>query len=222
MTAVRSLEELALERAHDPARMRSIASEVRRYLDDDSSGHDMHHAWRVFMLGTRLARETGADEAVVQAAALTHDLHRTMGDPGEYIPPETSLPDVRAILEEAGCPEPVVSAVLHCVAVHDTYAYRGLERPPETVEAEVLRDADNLDAMGAVGIARTFAFTGIVGNPLWEPTGEGYSGLGHFEDKLLRLVDELHTEPARALAEERHAFLETFVDRFEAEWFGRA
>lgn len=112
--------------------------------------------------------------------------------------------------------------MLHCVEVHDEYAFRGVDRPADTLEAEVLRDADNLDAIGAVGIARNFAFTGVVGNPLWDPSGEEYSGLGHFEDKLLYLLEEMHTEAGRELAEERHAFLETFKNRFEQEWYGEA
>lgn len=133
-----------------------------------------------------------------------------------------TLDDVRAILVEGGFPDERVADVCHCVEVHDEYDFRGVERAAESLEAEVLRDADNLDAMGAVGVARDFAFTGVVGNPLWDPTGEEYSGLGHFEDKLLRLVDEMHTEAARELAAERHAFLERFKARFEREWFGEA
>lgn len=218
----RSLETKALGTATDPDVVRAIADEVREHLDADASGHDMHHIWRVFLLGTRLADETGARTGIVQAAALTHDLHRAMGEDGEYVSPEDSLPTVRGVLERAGHPSETLPDVLHCVDVHDEYAFRGLERTPETLEAEVLRDADNLDAMGAVGIARTFAFAGVVGNPLWDPADEQYSGLGHFEDKLLKLESEMHTDAALKLAEERHAFLETFVDRFEVEWYGEA
>lgn len=76
--------------------------------------------------------------------------------------------------------------------------------------------------MGAVGIARAFAFGGVHGTPLWDPSGEQYSQLYHFEDKLFRLRDELHTDSARALAEQRHAFLEEFYERFQAEWHGSA
>lgn len=78
--------------------------------------------------------------------------------------------------------------------VDDEYEFRGIERPAETTEAEILRDADNLDAMGTVGIARNFAYTGVVGNPLWDPSGQEYSGVGHFYDKLLELKDEMNTE----------------------------
>ncbi|HET7323627.1 MAG TPA: HD domain-containing protein [Halococcus sp.] len=193
---------------------------MTEWLDNDSSGHDIDHAWRVFNIGMRLAESEGADVEVVGGAALTHDIHRTMGNEGEYVHPKESLSEVRAVLEAADFPEEKITDVLHCVEVHDEYAFRGIEHPAETTEAEILRDADNLDAIGAVGIARNFAFTGVVGNPLWDPDGEQYSGLEHYYDKLLHLTDEMNTEAAKALAEERHAFTERFVERFEQEWYG--
>jgi len=144
------------------------------------------------------------------------------GGEGTGVAPEGTLPEVREVLEGAGVGKGTIPGVTHCVAVHDGLAFRGEDPQPETLESKLLRDADNLDAMGAVGVARTFAFGGVHGTPMWDPDGEEYSRLYHFEDKLLRLREELHTEPARALAAERHAFLEEFYERFRAEWHGRA
>ncbi|MEF8830285.1 MAG: HD domain-containing protein [Halobacteriales archaeon] len=197
----------------------AIASEVREHLDGDASGHDMAHVWRVFRLGTRFADELGADVEVVGAAALTHDVHRVRGD-GTGVDPAETTDEVGRILDAAGVPEAKVSAVRHAVAVHDEYAFRGEDPAPDTLEAEILRDADNLDAMGAVGVGRTFMFGGAHGTPMWDPDGGEYSQIYHFEDKLLRLRDEMHTEPARELAAERHEFLREFVGRFRAEWHG--
>jgi uncharacterized protein len=197
-----------------------IADAMGDWLDDDSSGHDMDHAWRVFSLGIELAETEGADSEVVGAAALTHDIHRAMEENGESVDPVDTLPEVRAILEQTNFPEEKIDAVEHCVAVHDEYEFRGSDRPAETIEAEILRDADNLDAMGAIGIARCFAFTGVDGRPLWDPQGSEYSGLYHFEDKLFRLRDEMNTETAREMAEDRHTFMMEFVDRFKQEWNG--
>lgn len=191
------------------------------HLSADSSGHDMHHVWRVFRLTQRFADALDADRVVVGCAVLTHDLHRVLGDDTGCAPEET-LEEVDRVLEDAGVSRDLVPPIRHCVAVHDDIAFRGDDPQPETVEAEILRDADNLDAMEAVGIARTFAFGGVHGTPLWDPRGDEYSQLYHFEDKLLRLRDELHTEPARELAEGRHAFLEAFYERFRAEWHGRS
>lgn len=201
-----------------------IAAEMHSWLAEDSSGHDMDHVWRVFVLGIRLARAEGGDERVVGAAALTHDIHRVMGD-DEFVHPSESLHAVRDILDATGFPDPLVEAVCHCVEVHDEYEFRGIEYPAETVEAEMLRDADNLDAMGAIGVARCFAFNALADNPLWRPQSEAPdtdedSGLGHFEDKLYRLCEEMHTETAREIAAKRHEFLETFEDRFKKEWHG--
>lgn len=157
----------------------------------------------------------------VGCAALVHDLHRVLGD-GTGCDPAETLATVAEVLDGAGLDDEQIAAVEHCVAVHDDLAFRGEDPEPETIEAEILRDADNLDAMGAVGVARTFAFGGAHGTPLWDPAGEDYSQIYHFEDKLLRLREELHTEPARRLAEERYAFLERFLERFLAEWHGEA
>ena len=203
---------------HDPP-FPAIAEAVREYYATDSTGHDVAHVWRVFRLGVDIAAEVGADREVVGAAALTHDLHRVLDD-GAGIEPEDTLPEVRSVLRRAGF-EGQVSAVEHCVAVHDEYEFRGMDAEPETLEAKVLRDADNLDAMGALGVARTFAFGGAHGSPLWDPEGEVYSQIYHFEDKLLKLREEMHTDPAREIAQERHDFLETFRERFLDEWHGR-
>ena len=197
----------------------TVAANVREHLSVDSSGHDMHHVWRVFRLTQRFADELDADSGVVGCAALVHDLHRVMGD-GTGCEPEETLSVVEAMFEGTAMDNEQIAAVQHCVAVHDDLAFRGENPEPETIEAKILRDADNLDAIGAIGIARTFAFGGVHGTPLWDPNGKEYSQIYHFEDKLLRLKNELHTEPAQRLAEERHAFLEMFFERFVAEWHG--
>lgn len=198
---------------------RDVAAQVRPLVADDSSGHGMDHLWRVFRLGMRLAHVEGADPEVVGIAALVHDVHRSMGD-GTGVHPTESLDEVRARLDRAGVSGDRVDAVCHAVAVHDEYDYREETRPAETLEAEVLQDADNLDAIGAVGVARNFAFTGVHGNRLWAPDSDEPSGIDHAHDKLLKLRDEMNTEAGRRLAAERHRFLAEFVDRFEREWRG--
>lgn len=206
---------------HDEAPFPAVADGVRAYLEADPTGHDMYHVWRVFRLTQQFAKKLDADQTVVGCAALTHDLHRVLGT-GTGCDPAETLDTVTETLETAGIDTHRIDAVCHCVAVHDELAFRNENPQPDSLEAKILRDADNLDAMGAIGVARTFAFGGAHGSPMWDPDGETYSQLYHFEDKLLRLQEELHTEPARELAAERHAFLETFVDRFLAEWHGEA
>lgn len=201
----------------------AVAAEMQAAYGADSSGHDLAHAWRVFDLGRSIADREGADPGVVGLAALVHDRHRVVGD-GEYVHPEETLDDVAEILQSAGVAEAeTIEAVEHCVAVHDDYAFRGDPDRIETIEAAVLQDADNLDAIGAVGVGRCFAFGGDRGFALWAPgEADRPCSLGHFEEKLLRLEGELNTETAREMAEERLAFLEEFADRFRREWRGQA
>ena len=213
----------------------AIAHQMTDKLALDAGGHDIHHAWRVFSLGRRIAAEEDADGLVVGAAALTHDLPRVVG--GEaFVHPRETLPTVRGILEAADFPSERIEAVCHCVAVHEEYGFdygHGDERGADTLEAAVVQDADNLDAIGAVGIARAFAYGGAQGNPIWtaDPAPEWVawsadesdgSTLEHFEEKLLHLREDMNTETGRRIAEERHAFLLEFRERFEREWFGES
>ena len=212
----------------------AIAAETEPHLDGDPV-HDVHHAWRVCRLGVRIAEAEEADVEVVGAAALTHDLHRVRGPDDAFVHPRETLATVESILEAAGFAEEKVSAVRHCVAVHEEYDFEDDPAAAETVEAEVVQDADNLDAIGAVGIARAFAFSGAHGNPLWRPDrddepvgayeklgrGDDASTVRHVREKLLRLRGTMNTETGREIATERHAYLAEFVDRFEREWCGQ-
>ncbi len=204
-----------------PQVFHEIEQEMEVWIGADSSGHDLDHARRVFTMGVRLADRKVADVDIVGAAALTHDIHRSMGADGEYVHPNESLSAVKSVLEATSFPDEKLPSVVHCVEVHEEYEFEGDENPAETMEARIVQDADNLDAMGAVGIARNFAFTGVVGNRLWAPDAEENSGLGHFTDKLLHLKAEMNTDEAREIAEERHQFLEEFSDRFKREWQGK-
>jgi uncharacterized protein len=221
----------------DRALFERVAREMAVHLDGDDSGHDLHHLWRVNRLGTRIAEAEGADPEVVGVAALVHDLHRVRGD--GFTHPEETIPEIREILADASVPESLHDSVCHCVAVHEEYDFEDDPRVAETLEAEVLQDADNLDAIGAVGVARAFQFGGAHGNLMWDadrplPDDEAYekdagidddapgSTYHHIHAKLLRLHENMNTETGRERAAERHAFLEEFAERFEAEWEGEA
>ena len=165
------------------------------------------------------------------AAALVHDIHRVLdpdddrdgADDGLGVHPRDSLPVVRELLAEAGVPEDTHDAIAHAVAVHDEYAYLGTPDAHDTLEAAVLQDADNLDATGAIGIARLFAFAGAHGNRLWGAPDDADAAAptrAHVFEKLVRLPEEMNTETGRELARERHAFLSETVDRLDAEWAG--
>jgi uncharacterized protein len=190
---------------------------------------------RVLQLAERIARAEGADLTVVATAALLHDIARVEGDRSGRDHAALAAARVPALL--AGQPEPLVAAIAHAVAAH---RFRGTVAPA-TLEARVLFDADKLDAIGAIGIARAFAYGGLHGQRLWadlplpgvdpEPPGAGALGaeaLGaeapgehtpvhEFVVKLARLGERLYTPTGRALAAERQAVMLAFYVRLRAE-----
>lgn len=202
---------------------------VRAALHGDGTGHDWWHVDRVRRTALRLARAEGGDPFVVELAALLHDVadHKFHGGSLEAGPAAA-----RAFLEGAGVDAAVTAHVVRIVA-GVSFKGAGVPTPMDTVEGRVVQDADRLDALGAIGVARAFAYGGARGRPLHDPafvpeahgSFEAYRGAGgpttaHFHEKLLLLRDRLHTDAARRIAAGRHAFLETFLARFHAEWDG--
>lgn len=202
---------------------------VREALAHDSSGHDWDHIARVRRLAVTIGRDEGADVYVCELAALLHDVadEKIAGDEA------TGLARVRSWLEARSAEPDVVERVMAIIA---TMSFAGGNRPAMTsLEGQVVQDADRLDAIGAVGVARAFAFGATRGRPMYDPaipprenmSREEYRlrqspTLNHFYEKLLLLKDRLNTSRARQLAEERHRFMLAFLDHFRAEWEGRA
>jgi uncharacterized protein len=202
---------------------------VRERMHGDGSGHDWWHVHRVRRTALRLAREEGADAYVVELAALLHDVwDHKLHDGDDTVAPR----EIRRWLQGIGTEEPVIAHV--CDIVADlSFKGAGVATPMRTPEGAVVQDADRLDAIGAVGIARAFAFGGSRGRPLHDPesapelhaTFDAYrAGAGgtthHFHEKLFLLRDRMNTASARRLAGERHRFMEEFLQRFLAEWDG--
>lgn len=200
---------------------------AREELGPDTTGHDYWHARRVVRLTERIGREEGADLLVCGLAAWLHDVadYKIAGSD------EEGMRRVAAWLKGQGVEEALRRHVLEIVG---TMSFAGGGRPPmATLEGRVVQDADRLDALGAIGIARTFAFGGAHHRPLYDPaepprrsmSTEEYranrgSSLNHFYEKLLLLRERINTAAGRRLAEERHRYLEEFVERFLAEWEG--
>jgi uncharacterized protein len=217
-----------------PAMIEILEQLEEQILDrfaEESSGHDIHHLRRVQRLALRIQEEEGGDRPVIAAAAILHDIHRIMqNESGRYCSPRESLPTVQAILEATDFPAEKRSDVLHCVEFHDEYGFSKGGVTVEDIETLILQDADNLDAIGAIGIGRTFAYAGAHGSPMYVPDvalgretydealAEDPSALHHFFSKLLKLKDNMHTQTARELAAERHRFMERFVEVFLEEW----
>ncbi len=192
--------------------------EARRLYGENDTAHAFDHVLRVYRLAERIGRVEGADMRVLLTAALLHDIARD--DPDHHL---RGAARARAIL--AGHPPDFVDAVAHCIEAHRFR--KGPE--PRTLEARILQDADKLDAIGAIGVARAFAHAGHYNEPLWAPLdevmhstldGPTHTPVHEYWHKLRHLADQLHTPTARAIARERHAFMEIFFRRLDQECRG--
>ncbi|AOT00081.1 MULTISPECIES: HD domain-containing protein [Exiguobacterium] len=191
---------------------------VRSFHATDFSGHDYAHIERVRRLALHIAKQEGGNVKIIELSALLHDVADSkLGGTAEKV----------ATFLQGKVTEEEQEQIL---AIITSLSYKDGTRPPmRTIEGKIVQDADRLDAIGAIGIARTFQFAGRFGEPMHVPglaprepgdrTGET-SALNHFEEKLFRLKDLMNTKAALHLAEERHRYMEEFVARFKQEWDG--
>ncbi|WP_373231018.1 HD domain-containing protein [Cohnella sp.] len=200
----------------------------RSELENDPTGHDWWHIHRVVQMAERLASEEGADSFICMIAALLHDV----ADEKLNESKESGLHKVRDWLEGQLLAE---EERQHIMEIISTMSYNAGTNPlMRTLEGKVVQDADRLDAIGAIAIARTFLYAGWKGHPIHDPqlpprdsmTPAEYrhdksTAINHFHEKLLKLKDCVNTSSARRIAEERHSYMEKYVERFYQEWEGQ-
>lgn len=202
---------------------------IKSRLERAEGGHDWFHIERVLRLAERIAQEEAADTYVVMLSALLHDVADAKFHEGdEDIGPKTAKDFLKSLKVEPSVIERVAFVVRYI-------SFKGgHNRPPyRSPELDIVQDADRLDAIGALGIARCFNYGGFKNRPLYDPSilpdlqmdKETYKkgaspSLNHFYEKLLLLKDQMNTKTGRILAEERHRFLEIYLDRFLKEWRG--
>ena len=184
-----------------------LAGETKAFIAElfrgNAGGHDAEHSMRVYHNAMLLADGIpDCDREEIALAALLHD-----ADDHKLFHTENNA-NARGFLSHNGVPEEKIDLI--CAAINSVSFSRNRGKKPETIEGQVVQDADRLDALGAVGVARTFAYGGEHGRPLDD-------SLNHFREKLLLLKDEMNTPVARALAEERHDFLLRFLEQYEKE-----
>jgi uncharacterized protein len=198
---------------------------ARLELEKDSSGHDWWHIYRVTQTAKTIAAEEGADSFVCELAALLHDI------PDEKLTgnEQAGLVKVEEWLKEHQVDE---DARVHVMDIISSMSFKGGGKPPmRTLEGMVVQDADRLDAIGAVGIARVFAYSGAKNQLIHDPdlpprenmTAQEYrqgksTAINHFYEKLFKLKAMMNTTYAKKLAGERHDFMEQFIQRFHSEW----
>jgi uncharacterized protein len=190
--------------------------------------HGFDHVLRVYRLAERLALAEGADLEIVRAAALLHDAQDSSAINGNRPAHQHASADfAQRVLEEEGWPAQRIAAALHCIRAH---RFRDGTEQPRTLEAQVLFDADKLDAIGATGVARALAYAVLAGAPAyWQPSelflrtgqtepGEPHSSYHEYLFKLRHLMERMHTPTARSIAEERHRLMTEFYINLADEW----
>lgn len=207
----------------------TLEADLKKAFAGEASGHDWHHIDRVRRLALHLAVLEGADLLVVELAALLHDIaDHKFHDHDLSMGPQKAFERVESL-----CGDQDLARRVATVVAEVSYKGAGVDTPVSTREAAVVQDADRLDAMGAIGIARAFAYGGSKNRLLYDPDQapvlhddfEKYARskgttVNHFYEKLLLLKDRMNTESARKMAEGRHRFMEEYLERFFAEWEG--
>jgi uncharacterized protein len=205
------------------------AAFVEAKFTGEGSGHDWAHIRRVWLAARALARAEGADPLVTELAALLHDIADWKFHHGDE---EAGPRAARAWLLSLGAAEELIDRV-EVIIREVSFKGAGVATPVSSPEAACVQDADRLDAIGAIGVARAFAYGGHKGRPLHDPAqppvqhgtfaeykSNGGPTINHFYEKLLHLRERLHTAAARRVAAERHAFMEQFLAQFLKEWEG--
>lgn len=200
---------------------------VKEKLEGAEAGHDWFHIERVWKLSKKIAETESCNQEVVELAALLHDI----ADPKFHNGDETlALKVSRDFLESQNAEEELIEQVLFIIK-NISFKNRGEVPQNLPVELKIVQDADRIDAIGAIGIGRTFNFGGFKNNPMYDPNVEpklnmskeeykksNGTTINHFYEKLLLLKDLMNTEKGKEIAGERHDFMLKFLDQFYKEW----
>jgi uncharacterized protein len=202
---------------------------VRQQLENAEGGHDWFHIERVYKNALLIAKEETCNLQIVQLSALLHDIADSKFHNGD----ETIGPKIaREFLETQDISE---QDIVHIINIIENISFKGgnFEKNFNSIELDIVQDADRLDAIGAIGIARTFNYGGFKNRALYDPkiapkldmSAEEYKNsqaptINHFYEKLLLLKDKMNTPTAKKIAKQRHLFMENFLSQFYAEWDG--
>ena len=205
--------------------IQKTADYIQQEFSDDSSGHDWWHIYRVWQTALHICNIEKADAFIVQLAALLHDL-----DDWKFNASEDETPlRAQGWLDSLSLDPSTTDAVCRIIK-HISYKGANVENKMDSLEGFIVQDADRLDAIGAIGIARAFAYGGYKNRPLYDPasspqlhqTFEQYKNsnsdtINHFHEKLLLLKDKMNTATAKRIAEQRHEVMVQFLNQFMDE-----
>jgi uncharacterized protein len=193
-----------------------LVEKAKACFDGQDPAHDWYHNLRVMALCERIGREEGADMDVLRLSALLHDIGRAEERRTKECHAEIGARECVPLLREEGYEDTLIAKVQKAILTH---RYRK-NNPPTTLEERILFDADKLDSIGAIGVARAFAYSGVIGQPLQADDPAQHTPAQEFARKLIHLKERLMTATAKKIAEERHAFMVSFFQRWERELRG--
>lgn len=208
-----------------------IIEEVKRYLKknfkSEATGHDWYHSWRVWKMSRKIAQKEGGSLFIIELAALLHDIADWKFHDGNI---RVGGEKAKSLLKSLGVDNQSIKQICHII---ENISFKGakVRNKIKTKEGMIVQDADRLDAIGAIGIARAFAYGGFKGREIYNPqikpklhkSFEEYksdknTSINHFYEKLLLLKDRLNTKAAKKIAKERHEFLKSYLKQFFREW----
>lgn len=206
---------------------------VIELFKNDSSGHDLSHLERAMRLALNIQEKEGGDRLIIGISAFLHDIHKIMQDNvGHFVHPKDSLDTVKKILSYLDLNEEQVNKICYCIEYHEEYNWNG--KNVEDLNTLILQDADNLDAIGAIGLGRTFSYMAMHNTPMYDENIPlenmgiyiendvvvGASTIHHLYHKLLKLGENMNTDTAKKIAKDRTKFMKSFAEEFLKEWNG--
>lgn len=191
--------------------LEKVEAYIKKTFLEEGTGHDYYHIERVVINSKKIVEKENANDFLVELAAWVHDI----GDYKLHNGVDRSEELIKSFLESLDIDKDIIDRVNEIVS-QVSFSKGNI---PTSIEAQIVQDADRLDAIGAVGIARCFAYGGSVGNVLYEPNNskKDSSSVQHFYDKLFKLKDLMNTKTAKEIAEERHQYMKDFMQQFYRE-----
>jgi uncharacterized protein len=207
--------------------IKNTEKHIKEILSKDASGHDWWHIFRVRNMALLIQKTEGGDKKIIELAALLHDIADwKFHDGDENIGPDKAT----SFLKQEECDKQIIASVVEIIK---EISFKGAKvcTPMSSLEGQIVQDADRLDAIGAIGIARTFAFGGNKGREMYNPNikaemHDSFAAykknngptINHFYEKLLLLKDRINTPTGRKIAEKRHQYMEDYLQEFYSEW----
>lgn len=223
---------MKISQSRKRAIIKAAGKYARKIMTADNAGHDWYHIDRVRNMAERIARAEKVDSFLPILMALLHDLHdrKVVGFGNEV----KALRSTKLWLQQQGLSQDHIQEIMYVIE-NQSYSASGIRGEKLTSRAgQIMQDADRLEAIGAIGIARCFAYTGKRGNALHDPSTkprkkkiteaeykqDRETAINHFYEKLLKLKDLMNTKTGKRIARQRHVYMENFLTRFFSEWSG--